>query len=58
VVDLDEGGLVVAADDPAVAQELRLRAPELVEVLARVPGVGNLRGLRIVIRRDRPPTVA
>lgn len=58
VVGLDDGGLVVAADDPAVAQELRLRAPELVETLARVPGIGNLRGVRIVLRRDRPPTVA
>jgi hypothetical protein len=58
VVGLEAGGLIVAVDDPVVAQELRLRAPELLEALVRVPGVGNLRGIRIVIRRDPPPTVA
>jgi predicted nucleic acid-binding Zn ribbon protein len=57
MIELDDGGLVVAADDAAVAQELRLRVPELLEAMVRVPGVGNLRGVRIVIRRDRPPTV-
>lgn len=58
VVGLEAGGLIVAADEPAVAQELRLRAPELVAALSRAPGVGNLRGVRIVMHRDRPPTVA
>jgi nitroreductase len=58
VVGLEEGGLVVAVADHAVAQELRLRAPELVEALTRVPDVGNLRGIRVVVRRDRPTTVA
>ena len=55
VIGLEDGGLVVAADEPPVAQELRLRAPELLEALMRMPGVGNLRGIRIVIHRDRPP---
>ncbi len=58
LLTLEDGGLVVAADDAAVAQELRLRAPELLEALGRAPAVGNLRGIRIVVRRDRPPTVA
>lgn len=58
VVGLEDGGLVVAADEPAVAQELRLRATELLASLSRAPAVGNLRGIRIVVRRDRPPTVA
>jgi predicted nucleic acid-binding Zn ribbon protein len=58
VLELDGGGLIVAADDSVVAQELRLRAPELLEAMVRAPGVGNLRGIRIVIRRDPPPTVA
>jgi hypothetical protein len=58
VIGLDGGGLVVGADDAPVAQELRLRAPELLEALVRMPGVGNLRGIRIVMHRDRPPTVA
>jgi len=58
VVGLEEDGLVVSTADPAVAQELRLRTPELVEAMSRASGVGNLRGLRVVIRRDRPSTVA
>jgi hypothetical protein len=57
-VGVDDGGLVVSASDPAVAQELRLRSPELLEAMIRMPGVGNLRGVRIVMHRDRPPTVA
>jgi predicted nucleic acid-binding Zn ribbon protein len=52
LVGLEAGGLVVAADDHAVAQELRLRAPELLEAIARAPGTGNLRGLRVVVRQD------
>jgi predicted nucleic acid-binding Zn ribbon protein len=58
VVGLEAGGLVVAADEHAVAQELRLRAPELLAALIRAPGVGNLRGIRIVVQRHRSPTVA
>jgi predicted nucleic acid-binding Zn ribbon protein len=57
-ITIEEGGLVVATEDAAVAQELRLRTPELLEALGRAPAVGNLRGIRIVVRRDRPPTVA
>ena len=58
VLGLEAGGLVVAASDAALAQELRLRAPELLEALVRAPGVGNLRGIRIVVRRDQRPTIA
>jgi predicted nucleic acid-binding Zn ribbon protein len=53
LVGLEAGGLVVAADEAPVAQELRLRGPELLEALARAPGVGDLRGLRVVVGRDR-----
>ena len=58
LLTLEAGGLVVAADDAAVAQELRLRAPELLEALGRAPAVGNLRAIRVVVHRDRPPTIA
>ena len=58
LLTLEDGGLVVAADDASVAQELRLRAPELLGALGRAPAVGNLRGIRVVVRQDRPPTVA
>ena len=54
-IGLDDGGLVVATDEPAVAQELRLRLPELLEAMVRAPGVGNLRG-DPDRHASRPPT--
>ena len=63
LVQIDVGGLVVSAADAGIAQELRLRAPELLEAMARVPTVGDVRGLRVVVRpagtlddRPRRPT--
>lgn len=49
----DEGAIVVSVDRPIVAQEMRLRAAELLEAFARVPGVGNPRQLHVVVRRGR-----
>jgi hypothetical protein len=43
--------LQVEADAPIVAQELRLRATELVEAMRRAPGAGGpLTGLRVAVR--------
>jgi len=43
--------LVVEADAPIVAQELRLRSPELLAALAASPGGMGLRELRIRVAR-------
>jgi hypothetical protein len=43
--------LLVSADDAITAQELRLRADELLAAFAAAPGGLRLRELRIVIRR-------
>lgn len=45
--------LVVEADAPIVAQELRLRAPELLGALASAPGGMGLRELRIRVGAGR-----
>ena len=42
--------LVVSATAPIVAQELRLRAPELLAAFERAPGGSRLLELRVVIR--------
>ena len=49
-----EGAIVVSADRPILAQELRLRAAELLEAFGRVPGAGNPRHLRVVLRPGSP----
>ena len=50
-VGLDGATLHVEADAPIVAQELRLRASELVEALRRAPGAGGLiTSLRVTVR--------
>jgi hypothetical protein len=46
--------LVVEADAPIVAQELRLRGPELLSALGAAPGGMGLRELRVHVRRDQP----
>ena len=51
----DDGAIVVAAATPIVAQELRLRADELLEAFARAPGGRRMRELRVVIRSLDPP---
>lgn len=47
-----EGAIMVSAELPIVAQELRLRAAELLEAFGRAPGVGRPRELRVVLRRS------
>ena len=64
LVQVEAGGLVVSATDAGIAQGLRLRAPELLEAMARMPAVGDVRGLRVIVRpagdasddRPRRPT--
>ena len=42
--------LMVSATDPATAQELRLRSPELLDAFASAPGGQRLRELQAVVR--------
>ncbi len=51
---LDGFAIVVEADDPIVAPELRLRASELLSAFARAPGGLGARELRVAIRRGTP----
>jgi len=48
LVALEADTLVVAADEPIVAAELRMRATELLEAFALAPGGGRARFLRLV----------
>jgi hypothetical protein len=43
--------IVVEADAPIVAQELRLRAPELMAAFAATPAGGGARELRVIVGR-------
>lgn len=43
--------LIVSAADAAVAQELRLRSPELLEAFATAPGGQHLLQLQVVVQR-------
>jgi predicted nucleic acid-binding Zn ribbon protein len=52
VVRVDGSTLVVEADAPIVAQELRLRGPELLAAFAATPAGGGVRDLRIVVARS------
>jgi Dna[CI] antecedent, DciA len=54
VVQLEGFALDVEADAPIVAQELRLRAPELLAAFAAAPGGVGVRDLRVRVRRDTP----
>ena len=51
VTRLDGPTLDVEADAPIVAQELRLRAPELEAAFAATPAGAGTTGLRVVVRR-------
>ncbi len=42
--------LIVSAEDPPTAQELRLRSSELLDAFASAPGGARLRELRVVVR--------
>ena len=53
-VRIEGFALLVEADAPIVAQELRLRGPELLAALAAAPGGIGLRELRVHVRRDQP----
>jgi hypothetical protein len=58
LVAIGPGELVVTTPEPIVAQELRLRAGELLEAFATAPGGARMLGLRVVVRpsqeRGRP----
>jgi predicted nucleic acid-binding Zn ribbon protein len=52
VVRIDGFVVVVEADAPIVAQELRLRAPELLAAFAATPAGGGARELRVIVGRS------
>ena len=54
VVRLEGFALDVEADAPIVAQELRLRGPELLTAFAAAPGGVGARELRVHVRRGGP----
>ena len=49
----DDGTIVAAAPSPIVAQELTLRADELLAAFAQAPGGRHMRELRVVVRPPR-----
>ena len=55
VIRIEAFNLVVEADAPIVAQELRLRAPELLAAFAATPAGSGARELRIVVARPGGP---
>jgi hypothetical protein len=54
VLRLEGFDLVVEADAPIVAQELRLRSSELLEAFAASPAGVGARDLRVHVRRGGP----
>jgi Dna[CI] antecedent, DciA len=54
VIRLDAFALVVEADAPIVAQELRLRTPELLDAFAAAPGGLRATEMRLHVRREGP----
>jgi len=52
VIRLDGFDLVVEADAPIVAQELRLRGPELLAAFVATPAGAGVRDVRIVVARS------
>lgn len=55
LVRLEPDALVVAADEPIVAAELRMRATELLDAFAAAPGGTRVRFLRLTGEPDRAP---
>lgn len=53
-IRIDGDALIVEADAPIVAQELRLTATQLVAALAAAPGGVGIRELRIHVRPAGP----
>jgi hypothetical protein len=56
VIRLEGFGVIVEADAPIVAQELRLRAPEVLAAFAATPAGSGIRDLRVVVRRAGFPS--
>lgn len=54
LVGLDGFALAVEADAPIIAQELRLRASELLAAFGAAPGGLGARELRVSVRRGAP----
>lgn len=54
VLRIEDFALVIEADAPIVAQELRLRATELVAAFAGAPGGLGVHELRVHVRRGGP----
>ena len=54
VIRIEGFAIVVEADAPIVAQELRLRGPELLTAFATSPAGGGARELRVVVGRVGP----
>ena len=50
VVRIEGFAVVVEADAPIVAQELRLRGPELLDAFRTSPAGGGAREMRVVVR--------
>ncbi len=48
LIRLERDAIVVAADEPIVATELRMRAIELLDAFAAAPGGARVRFLRVV----------
>jgi predicted nucleic acid-binding Zn ribbon protein len=55
LVRLEPDAIVVAADEPIVAAELRMRAIELLAAFTSAPGGAPVRQLRLVGTRDGGP---
>jgi hypothetical protein len=54
LIRVDGFALVVEADAPIVAQELRMRSPELLEAFAAAPGGQRASEVRVRVRREGP----
>lgn len=54
VVRLEGFAIDVETDAPIVAQELRMRATELIGAFAGAPGGMGIRDLRVHVRREGP----
>jgi hypothetical protein len=51
VIRIEGFAIIVEADAPIVAQELRLRGPELLAAFGATPAGTGLRDLRVLVRR-------
>jgi hypothetical protein len=55
VIRIEGFTVIVEADAPIVAQELRLRGPELLTAFAATPAGGGMRDLRVIVARAGRP---